>query len=435
MITIRKPEIFEHNGKVRIQNIIDIETGNGKESKNLYFDIGPEFAQYLCPERSDAYVIGLLNYAMRNKHDITCEVPMTERLYYQITTYLIPTLSNHSKVLHPTAILTALERESIANAGAVGTGMSCGVDSLHVMAAQYAAQESGHSKESGDQYLPNGEPIVTHLVHANVGAHGIGERARILYPGVEANASNFANEAGLPIINIDSNWAEFIWDGYLTQAWMHPYSNCMVVYLLQKLWNTWLYASSGVAFSEFNVINTEERKPCRHELLLFDCFSTDRLKIYTEGGTKTRLQKMQTVVNYPLSKKYLNVCWLTSSNCSRCAKCSYTLVILDALNQLDEFSSVFDIAYYKANRWRYYTRLYSDKLLGDSYMQDVYVALRRRINVFHRLLGFGRCIGQRFWEIFQWRICTRIPSLSRWFNKKAQEWSDRKAGVDSTRES
>jgi hypothetical protein len=132
MITIGNPSIIESGNKVRIQNTIDID---GK-CEQVWFELDAEYAEFLCPDRSDAYVIGLLHYAMSHHHDITCEVPMGEELHYQISTYLIPSLAKHSNVLYPTKIIAKLDNMPLPNAGAVGTGLSCGIDSFHVLASQ-----------------------------------------------------------------------------------------------------------------------------------------------------------------------------------------------------------------------------------------------------------------------------------------------------------
>jgi|GEM_PF-4840548 len=203
----------------------------------------------------------------------------------------------------------------------------------------------------------------------------------------------------------------------------------MVIYLLQKLWKTYYYASS-LGLSEFTVRNVEKKDVAYYEMLVLDCFSTECLKIYLEGSAKTRLQKTKLVVKYPPATKYLNVCWLGTSNCSRCTKCCRTLVALDILGQLDEFSSVFDIDYYKANRWKYYIRLYGEHLIGDPYVKDLYSQVSHKINMFHRIGGFVRFLGHSSYEIFQHQLCNRIPALSQWYNKKSQEFLDRKAGVD-----
>ena len=418
MITIHKPEIVEHDGKVRIQTAIDIDG----EKKQIWFEVDPEYAEYLCPERSDAYVIGLLSWAMRHKHDITCEVPMGEELHYQISTYLIPSLAKNSKVLYPTKIVADLADTPVSNAGAIGTGISCGIDSMHVLASQ---AENGHLYPSLK---------ITHLIHNNVGSHGVGRRAELLHPGVKANAVKFANEIGLKIITTDSNFAESFWEGHWHHLFMQTYSDCFAIYMLQKLWKVYFYASDGGGdFSTFNIVNSEKNGPYKYDLLSLSCFSTQSLTIYSEGGAKTRFEKTKTVVTYPPAKKYLNVCVFSVSNCGECWKCSRTLLALDALNQLDDFQAVFDIDHYKSHRWRYYCRLYGEKLRGNKYLKGIYEILRPKINVLHRLGGVAWFFAFWGFEFFEW-FCNKVPFFSKRYNAYVQDLLDRKAEAGGSRE-
>ena len=56
-------------------------------------------------------------------------------------------------------------------------------------------------------------------------------------------------------------------------------------------------------------------------------------------------------------KKYLNVCCRHSNdpnvdekNCSECLKCNRTMVALDAMGKLEEYSKIFDLKKYKENK-------------------------------------------------------------------------------------
>ena len=418
MITIRKPEIVETGGKTRIQNILDFD---GVE-KQLWFEVPNEYAQYLCPERADAYVIGVLPYAMRHNKDITCEVPMGEELHYRITTYLIPSLANHSKKLHHIKIVADLDSIPVKNAGGVGTGMSCGVDSMHVLASE---------AETGGMY-PSLK--VTHLTNYNVGIHSIGQRAEILHAGIEANATNLANEIGLPIIATDSNFAEVFFSDpsegivHRQPVLTHTYAHAFATYMLQKLWKVYFYSSCGHDFSSFTLKNSEKTSPARYELLSLDCFSTQSLKIYSQGGAKSRLEKIKTVITYPPAKKHLNVCTWAVSNCGKCVKCIQILAALDALDQLDEFHEVFDIEQYKSLRWRHYSFLCGERLRkSDIYsVKGTCRILSRKMSILHRLGGlvwFG-CFNVI--DGVEW-FCSKNPALAKRYSDFVQGFLLRKA--------
>ena len=70
---------------------------------------------------------------MRKHHDIHCKAPITEELLYNINEYLIPSLTKYDKRLYNVKIIAPVETEAMQNAGAVGTGVSGGVDSFHAI--------------------------------------------------------------------------------------------------------------------------------------------------------------------------------------------------------------------------------------------------------------------------------------------------------------
>ena len=65
MILIKNIYVKNINNKSRL--FYDIEEDN--ISKQVWFETESEYAKYLCYERCDAIVIGLLNYAMRKGQD------------------------------------------------------------------------------------------------------------------------------------------------------------------------------------------------------------------------------------------------------------------------------------------------------------------------------------------------------------------------------
>ena len=176
MIVIEKPYILTKDGKSRLVANVDID-GNSRE---VWFEVEPQFEKYLCYERGDAFVVAILNYAMRHGHDMESKAPIGEDLYYQLTTDLIPALANNSKVMHHTKLIAEVDSSVLPNAGAVGTGISCGVDSFHALAVESQTKFPKHN--------------LTHLAFNNVGSHGEGERAKKLFAERKELAKNFCKE-------------------------------------------------------------------------------------------------------------------------------------------------------------------------------------------------------------------------------------------------
>lgn len=68
MLFIGEPYIAQNGDRSRL--VCDIEI-NRRETRTVWFEVDREYEKYLCTERSDAYVIGLLNWAMRGtRHNL-----------------------------------------------------------------------------------------------------------------------------------------------------------------------------------------------------------------------------------------------------------------------------------------------------------------------------------------------------------------------------
>lgn len=361
MITIKKPFI-EHEGEyasLKCEIIIQDPTSENARGGVIFFKVKNEYAPYLTYERSDAYIIGLLKYAMSNKHDIQCETPVSETLLFNLDTFFIDSLVSNSKNLYRTKIYADIASDVLPNDGAVGTGASMGIDSFHSII--------NHSKSRFPQH------DITHLSFHNVGAsYGSGSS---VYKERLHNAEMFCKEYGYKLVVSDSNIQDVIWqDHYLT----HHYTSGFAIFCLQKLWKVYYYASSS-PYSEFTLKNNDLYAPGRYELLTVYAFSTDILKIYSEGATKNRLEKTHLVADSPLSYKYLNVCMIQGHNCGECEKCIHTMTMLDAIGSLNNYSSVFPVDKYYNNYDYYMGRIYYYHKRGLHAFDSIYPHFKDKI--------------------------------------------------------
>lgn len=367
MIRIEKPFITTENGKSSLNAYITID----EERELIWFKVDEKYGQYLCDERGDAYLIAVLNYAMRNGHDIISEAPITEDLLYNIETYLIDGLIEYNPQFHRSVITAETASVPLPNAGAVGTGISCGVDSLHVLA-----------NEQNDKYPRH---KITHLTFNNVGSHGEGEHARWLYEQRIIRPQQFAEEYGFEFVANDSNLMDVVKQSHFQT---HTYSSMFAVYCLQKLYAIYYYASSGHKYHEFNLI---DRGGCsgEYELLSLPVFSTHQLTIYSEGANKSRMEKMKSVATYVPSYKYLNVCLREGDNCGRCEKCVRTMMGLDAINALDRYKSVFDVGYYRGHH-KWYMRQMLKKMVERKHDYfEIYTYFKKQMTLSLYLFKFS----------------------------------------------
>lgn len=353
---IGQPRIERAAGKVRL--VAAITSPEYHEVRDLWFEVDSDYEKYLCAERGDAFLVGMLRYAMSLGYDINLDVPVTEELLYNIRTYLIPALSKASAAIYPVEIVANIAQGVLPNAGAVGAGMSCGIDSLHVIC--HHAQSQYPSMK------------LTHLVLNNVGAYQEGSDQ---FAWQLEHAQRFADEYGFKLVRTNSNYTTAFPANHKGLRWTHTYANAFCVFALQKFWHTFYYGSSGYDFSGFSLSKVEKGDCALYDLLTLNVFTTANIRFYSEGAAKTRFEKTADVSIYLPARKYLHVCTRDNGpNCNTCEKCCRTLMTLDALGRLDDFSEIFDIPYYRKNRkwylnWMYYNYYFYGK---ESLLEEVY---------------------------------------------------------------
>ena len=352
MIEIKKPTIKTVKEKTVLETVVLIDN----KAKTVFYEIDKKYGKYLCTERSDAYVIAALYYAMKNNHNIKSEMPISRSLYHNITTYLIPTLSKHSNRLHHIKLDMEIAYEELETEGNVGTGMSCGIDSFHTL-------HSYLNPECKDMKL-------THLCLNNVGSfnaynekyHGIGsDNARDF---LIERACKVAKEINLPLIITNSNIHKVFNENYFR---VHTFANMFSVFLMQKFFRIYYYSSSGYDLSYYNVKDSWHLDSAEYDLLTFFALQTNGITIYPEGIEKTRLEKTISIADFKPAENNLHVCIKEGNNCNTCMKCKRTILALDAIGKLDNFKKVFDVDYYYKHKEEYISWL-ENELENDSQM-------------------------------------------------------------------
>lgn len=363
MIVIKKPTVKVKKDKAVLECKI---LANNKE-KNLFYEIDKKYKDYLCTERSDAFVIAVLHYAMKHNFDIYSDLPMTESLYHNIVVNLMPTLAKNSDMLNEININVPIETSVLSTKGEVGTGMSCGIDSFHTLQNYLDPKEKGMK--------------LTCLCLNNVGSlntynkiyNGAGEE-KVQAKLIE-RASNIAKQVGLPLIITNSNVHKLFPDSYYR---VHTFANMFSVFIMQKFFKTYYYSSSGLELEDFTVKDSFELDSGEYDLLTFYTLNTENLKIYSEGIEKSRLEKTIDIANFDLAQKNLHVCCVEDYNCGICKKCRRTILALDAIGKLDNFKNVFDIDYYKNNKKEYYDWLDEVISKGDKMNLPTYKLLKQK---------------------------------------------------------
>ena len=314
----------------------------------------------------------MLFYAMRRGLDIECEAPVSEEILYNIRTYLIPSLSKHCSEIYASKITADIATEPLPNAHAVGAGISCGIDSLHVL-SQHADCEYKDMR-------------LTHLVLNNVGAYKEGSKQ---FQWQLQHAREFCSATGFELIETDSNYTDAFYMNHKWFKWTNTYANAFCALALQKFWGTFYIGSHGLDFSYFTLSLITKDDSAFYDLLFLNVVSTRWLRFHSEGGALSRYEKTIDVANYPPARKYLHVCTNDDGpNCNVCEKCIRTLLTLDAIGKLDDFSQVFNVKYYRDNRsfylkWLYFIFLYKG---NSSYLEETYRKMSDQITLKMRII-------------------------------------------------
>lgn len=355
MLIIHHPEIIERGNDIILQAKFQSED----KEDILWFSTKKDFGKYFCHERGDAFLVAMLLYAMKRGENIHILAPISERLYYTLTKHFIKVIADVFPGYHRIQIFGNVDPKPLKNAGGVGTGFSCGVDSFCTVIEHFEISCPATYK-------------ITHLAFFNVGASGDygGDHSRNLFNKRIEEVRLCAEDLNIPLVTLDSNISEIL---ELEYEPTHTIRNVAAVLSLQKLFTIYYYSSShGIHQFQLNSAGSGY-----YDLFTLNMLSTETISFYSSGEIYSRFQKTDIISNYSLSYKYLNVCFIAEKNCSRCRKCIRTLVSLDLLGKLDHYDKVFDLIDYQTNRSRYLGLIMCERKKDDLF-QEVYIEMKRK---------------------------------------------------------
>ncbi|MEF8803758.1 MULTISPECIES: hypothetical protein [Bacteroidaceae] len=336
----------------------------------------------LSVDRIDAAVVALLRFAIEKEEDIISEYPISEELYYNLVTLFIPVLCKTNRLRPISLNMPTVQAEASEKRNIVGTGISCGVDSLYTIAKHVNCLCRDHS--------------LTHLMYFSIGAHLTKE----LDLQREQLAIRFSKEIGLPLIVVKSNLPDLMNEigGRYDHLSYHTYMMAAVMLGMQKGIRYYYYSSTY----KFDHMNLNLQDDCaQYDLLSLSVFSNSGMRFISSGGSIDRLEKVKEISTFPLSYKYLNVCIADIKNDGVCFKCIRTLLELDAVGAIDKYGEVFDIDFYKRNRKYYLYRLYyRSRFANDKFMNELYDCFSREMTPLFKIkaichLALNRLLGRR----------------------------------------
>lgn len=354
MIRIGKPIIKNNSTHTRLSvDVVKDETHH-----ILWVEVENRFSHGLCADRVDAFLVGLLGYAIKNKHDIYCEAPLTNLLKDQIDKDFIDVVCQHQPELHRVKISAPLLPPIFKNKIVRGMGLSCGVDCL------YTVHNRMLDESLGERYFLMTDAHLRSVKDTDVDA------SRRFNPLFE-NGKEFAQKMGIPLVVIKTNWGPSLFsDMAITNS--TTYCNCFVALSLQNLF-THYYLASGGPIRDFSVRYLKNglfRTDCsNYDLLSLPAYSTPSLRFVVDG-LEERVKKVRTLLEWSECWDNLDVCEMhrqkvRGNDTFDCHKCMHTvneILSQGGIEGLEKFSRVFDVDYVKKHRAEYLAYLICQRI-------------------------------------------------------------------------
>ena len=339
-------------------------------SYNLWYSVSEKYAEGLCSERSDAFVAGLLLYAIKNNYNISFSTPLTAELKDSLENDFIEAVCQKNPMAHRVQLVGPVA-ETIKKIKTVrATGISCGVDSLYTVCRRFIK----HSISGADHYL-----VINNLHGATHDESPEACKWRFEY--LVRNATSFSNETKIPLIVGDTNYVNSGIPGLSFENFA-SFGNLFCVLAMQNLYSHY-YVSSAGSVDEFGyylrqgvfATNTENL-----DLLTMPSFSTLGLKV-TVDGLAERTEKVRYISSFPAVQRHLDVCHVhkvgsTRNGTNDCPKCMRTVLELMLLGEdvLNRFGQVFDLDYVKTHRHEYLAEMMRGMLHKSLFAQQCWHA-------------------------------------------------------------
>ena len=314
--------------------------------KTLYYEIDKKYNHMFADDSYDAFVLVPLWLAMYHKQNLHIRGKISKKLFQNIKWYIQKIWCDYWDVFSPVNLIVDGFTSPLKERGKiVGAGISCGVDSLSTIYDHFIREDDPDYK-------------INALFYFDCGIFGTfgDEMSKDITLTRSIPGRNVATELGLPYYYLKSNLHAFRKQDDLVRF------NYIAVYSCA------LSLSNDVGrYYVSNTTNYEEIKKFRDsfhnddmaefcESYLVPLIQNERVDLIIDGCQYRRVDKLRNIVDWDITKKYLNVCWRYTpdgSNCTLCPKCLRTLLPLEIMGKLDDYKNVFDLEKYQAISFNY----------------------------------------------------------------------------------
>ena len=388
-IKIDIPTIHEENDLCIVSYSITLEEhGETKKKRELWYGIPREYQAFISSEVADAPVVLLLSYAMRGGYDIECGLPLSDKLYYQVTTQLMPQLVFSNACHFPK--ITASTVDICWTPREVATALSCGVDSFTTLHEYTDENVSEKRRISCVTFFENGAHHSGHVGHS--------DRENMVFNAQLKHIKSYCDANQLKLISITSNLDEFLTDMFWEDSFDNTftYRNVSFVLLLQKLIRIYYFAPDEI---EKDMSFDLNQSSASYQRFLLASFSTGSTSFLNSNQVLTRIEKIKYISQFPDTYDSLLVCYCSDRNCGECIKCRRTLVEMDVAGVLDKYEKSFDLERYRKNRSRFFSWCIANRdtspLLNeiDVYIKENNISVPKNTYLFAELRRIGEKTG------------------------------------------
>lgn len=349
MITFEDLRKTSENGATRLTASLTIDDARETNAYKLWLEVDDKYAYGLVDDRIDGFVVAILSYAIKFKHDIKFEIPITSLLKQQIERDFFCVICQHQPELYHPKLIGPTVEPIISQKVIAAMGLSCGVDCLFTVKNRFL-ETPAHVR-----YF-----FMTDA-HVNITSPSV-EESKNRFRALSANSQALADELRIPLVVAHTNWGKFSIPG-LSIANNTTYCNCFAALCLQKLFSLYFIASGG-PIVDFGV------KYLKHGIFRTDCSNYDLISLgafsipsirFIVDGLETRVAKIKDLMDWPIAQRHLDVCECHRSHTVGngtydCHKCMHTvceIISQGGYDGLAKFSSVFDVEYVKNHKAEY----------------------------------------------------------------------------------
>lgn len=313
----------------------------------IWIAVKDEYAYMLADDVYDAFLLVPLYLGMYFKEDVHIHGAASKRLCKNAAHYVQRILHDYSDKLSQVNITVDDFKDADGEPELIGAGLSCGVDSLSTVYDWFVNEDDPDYR-------------INMLFFFNTGWHGdyYDEKAKVLCERRFVMNKAAAGELGLSLCWVASNFHAFTHKEPIVECGGYL-SNYSCVLGLQRGVKRY-YVASSYSYNEMHMFDRRGGDMSAFcESYMIPLFSTRKIELVIDGCQYERGVKTAKLADWAFARKHLNPCSVHSQdsdnphNCSKCGKCLRTMLTLEILGKLDDFSGVFDIETYRKHEFPY----------------------------------------------------------------------------------